>query len=402
MKLVLSLVVLVALTCAKTTHRQLHQYTFENYVSEYKKTYKPESQEYNYRKGLFENRLKKVLYVNSLPKGFKLGINRFSDMTEEEFHPMRFSVSHEKVRSHIHSDEEEWKILSTNTTTLPKFSEKNAHNKVFKNGQRARTEATDWSKWPESIDWTDHMTAVHDQAGGSCWAHTAVEALEASSSITHGTPPQDLSVQEIVACVENPKHCGGDGGCSGSIVELAFDYVQKNGLRKSNDYPFDLVGICTDKTCKAKGALKSFLKANTDTLSLAGWKALEQNKLAPLMDALQKGPVAIALSTDGWRDYEGGILDIVTKDVILGHAVLLVGYGQENNTKFWKIRNSWGFWGENGYIRMKRQEDPESWCGLDTNAQAGTACQDDPNTVTVCGSNGLLYDPVIVTDVGKI
>jgi hypothetical protein len=38
-----------------------------------------------------------------------------------------------------------------------------------------------------------------------------------------------------------------------------------------------------------------------------------------------------------------------------GHAVEIVGWGDDNNTKYWIIRNSWGEeWGEKGYFRMIR------------------------------------------------
>jgi hypothetical protein len=50
----------------------------------------------------------------------------------------------------------------------------------------------------------------------------------------------------------------------------------------------------------------------------------------------------------------------------LDHGVLIVGYGRENHTDYWLIKNSWGqYWGDQGYIKILRSdEDGPGQCGV--------------------------------------
>ena len=61
--------------------------------------------------------------------------------------------------------------------------------------------------------------------------------------------------------------------------------------------------------------------------------------------------------TDALINYKGGIINetkpLTPEDI--DHAISVVGYGVENGTKYWLIRNSWGsYWGDNGYYKLIR------------------------------------------------
>ena len=71
----------------------------------------------------------------------------------------------------------------------------------------------------------------------------------------------------------------------------------------------------------------------------------------------------------------------------------LVGYGTDDeHGDYWIVKNSWGAdWGENGYIRLKRES--TAVCGTDSTPSMGTACEGDGNAVQkVCGMCGVLFD----------
>ena len=52
-------------------------------------------------------------------------------------------------------------------------------------------------------------------------------------------------------------------------------------------------------------------------------------------------------------------------------------------------------WGENGFMRLRRTASEGSRCGTDTSPSEGIACKGDPPTQKVCGTCGILLDPVL-------
>uniref|UniRef100_A0A4W3JNQ3 Cathepsin H n=1 Tax=Callorhinchus milii TaxID=7868 RepID=A0A4W3JNQ3_CALMI len=86
-----------------------------------------------------------------------------------------------------------------------------------------------------------------------------------------------------------------------------------------------------------------------------------------IVDAVARlNPVSIAFEvTDDFFQYEGGVYSNSNCDSTpdkVNHAVLAVGYGVQNGTKYWIVKNSWGpEWGLNGYFYIIRGK---NMCGL--------------------------------------
>jgi hypothetical protein len=95
--------------------------------------------------------------------------------------------------------------------------------------------------------------------------------------------------------------------------------------------------------------------------------AVPENDPEALKHAVARQPIAAAVQANerSFQLYQGGVLtDECGTD--LDHGILIVGYGRENGTDFWLIKNSWGkYWGEDGYIKIERQlEKGPGQCGI--------------------------------------
>jgi len=94
----------------------------------------------------------------------------------------------------------------------------------------------------------------------------------------------------------------------------------------------------------------------------------EQNMMNEI---LQRGPITCAIAvTNELVNYTGGIFEDKTGRVELDHDISVTGWGEENGTKYWIVRNSWGsYWGEGGNVRLIRGIDNlgiESTCSWAT------------------------------------
>jgi len=202
-----------------------------------------------------------------------------------------------------------------------------------------------------SLDWTAKgaVTGVKDQGQcGSCWAFSTTGGVEGVVQIKHGHLTS-LSEQQLVDCAGSY----GNMGCNGGLMDSAFKYVQANGLCTESAYPY----TAKDGTCKSSSCSMS-----TDS-KISGYKDVPANNENSLGSSVDGQPISIAIEADqsGFQLYSSGVFCGVCGQS-LDHGVLLVGYGTQSGSDYWKVKNSWGTgWGEQGYIRMCRNKNE---CGL--------------------------------------
>jgi cathepsin L len=353
------LLALVVVSCV-IADSELRLYNYPEYVKAFGKIYSKE--EYHVHEHIFEVRVAEILHHNSLPnQRYLKGINKFTDMTDEEFKSYRGYNPSMSAALFASPDQ-------------PCVQQPLPFSGVL----------------PESVDWRTAkpavLTPVKDQGQcGSCWAFATTETIESQLSLATKGNLTVLSPQNVVSCTPNPDNCGGSGGCGGAIAELGFTYVKNNGIATEANWPYkDVSGQCDEAS-------------HTKVATVAGCVKLAENNYTDLLTAVATiGPIAVSVDASTWNSYSKGIYDGCDKEknMDIDHAVQLVGYGTEGGSDYWIVRNSWGpNWGENGYIRLLRHSDgSDSWCKSDVTPSDGSGCDGGPSTITVCGDCGIWYD----------
>lgn len=243
--------------------------------------------------------------------------------------------------------------------------------------------------YDSSFDWRVYevVTGVKDQAGcGSCWAFSAVGAMESALLINDNTPGIDLDLSEqfVVSC-DNDNY-----GCCGGYMDRVYDFLTYSGTIDESCFPYNSSGTCKCNRffCRnITNACDNMCAAwESSHKRISGWEPVSYDVDA-IKSALLDGPVPCGM--DVYTDffyYTGDVYQYTWGDYEGGHAVIIVGWNDADGC--WIVKNSWGTaWGEGGYFRIKYDN---CWIGVDAGMLHYTPCGDqdeDGYQDIVCGGN---------------
>jgi len=279
--------------------------TFAAYAASFGKVYNGD--EWSRRETIYNQAIEEMTAHNarfeSGEETYTEGVNRFTDMTLDEFQQ---SVCGEEA------EEEELPLMGDNSEDVEVAS------------------SQDWSGR------TDIVNPIKNQGScGSCWAFGANAVLETEFALTTGTL-HNLAEQQLVDCDTY------SSGCNGGLSRYSFSgYYKSHGACSTASYAYTARdGTCKDTSCNV--LIPSGVVTGYSQIS---------GTISALQTALMSRPLKVSVYGDSvWQGYNSGIANPTQCYSGTNHAVMAVGFDAGS---YWKIRNSWGQgWGEAGYIRL--------------------------------------------------
>jgi cathepsin L len=292
-------------------------------MKEHGKSYEPD--DFHYRFHVFRQNAE---FVDNFNGPHKVALNKFGDLTSEEFANIYngLKYKHDSVSA-----------AATHDNMLPTLE----------------------APIPSHVDWRDSgaVTGVKNQGQcGSCWSFSTTGSLEGAHVLQGNDQLVGLSEQQLMDCSYNY----GNNGCDGGLMDNAFRYIiANNGDDTEASYPY----TAQDGSCHFNAADVGATMSSYQDIPSGDEQALTTS-------AATVGPISVAIDAgqSSFQFYEGGIYYSSTcSSTALDHGVLVVGYGETSEGKYYIVKNSWGEdWGLSGYIWMAR--DRNNNCGIATAA----------------------------------
>lgn len=240
-------------------------------------------------------------------------------------------------------------------------------------------------QWPDCPT----LKEIRDQGScGSCWAFGAAEAISDRVCIhSNAKVSVEVSSEDLLTCCES---CG--MGCNGGYPSAAWDFWTKEGLVSGGLYdshigcrPYTIPPCehhvngsrpsCSGEegdtpecvsTCEAgyTPSYKADKHFGKTSYSVPSDEEQIQNEIT------KNGPVEGAFTVyEDFPLYKTGVYQHVSGSALGGHAIKMLGWGEEGGVPYWLCANSWNTdWGDNGFFKILRGSDH---CGIESEVVAG-------------------------------
>jgi len=239
------------------------------------------------------------------------------------------------------------------------------------------------TKWPECPS----LREIRDQACcGSCWAFGAVTAMSDRICIhSKGKKNVHVSAENLVSCCHSCGH-----GCHGGYPGPAWAFWVKEGLVSGGQYgsqegcqPYFLKPPPTShKDCHTSGWAptpechhscdnpKYNVPYEKDKTYGERSYSIRSDVKKIQMELMTNGPTETSFTVyEDFFHYKTGVYQHKAGKAVGGHAVRLLGWGEEQGTPYWLLANSWGEkWGDRGTFKILRGSDH---CGIESGVVAG-------------------------------
>jgi len=156
-----------------------------------------------------------------------------------------------------------------------------------------------------------------------------------------------------------------DMGCQGGWLNNAWEYLQDFGTTSDSCQPYQSGsghGPACHSFCDSGEGFKKYQCAPGSIVEATSPDQIQS-------EIYQNGPMETAFTVyQDFFQYKGGVYQHTSGGMAGGHAIKVLGWGQENGVNYWLCANSWGTsWGEGGFFRI-------AWgqCGIDSAAYACT------------------------------
>mmetsp|Transcript_150718 Transcript_150718/g.281059 ORF Transcript_150718/g.281059 Transcript_150718/m.281059 type:complete len:550 (-) Transcript_150718:65-1714(-) len=233
----------------------------------------------------------------------------------------------------------------------------------------------DWS----NVDGVNYLEPVMDQSDcGSCYVASSMRMLTARHKI------KTKNVDALPWSINFPLFCSEyNQGCKGGYGTLVSKWSTDVGLVPATCMRYDTTGSCKLE-CDLKTLKGKRYRADSHRY-VGSWYGNTSHSVEMIKEELHKnGPLVLGLEpTEDFMFYSEGVYKSTVPQQHaadqewerVDHAVLLVGWGEEQGKKYWKLQNSWGpDWGEDGFFRINMGTDES---GIESIPEAADVVEDE-------------------------